>query len=174
MEAVATRRKGPPKGSGARGRIRTTDLCPRCAVREIVDAPTGFCEPCATDRHLEAYRDRDAREIPERRDEWRHRTKDGRETRTPANTRIVQRERQRRHRLLEAMRPREPADGWRDPFELGREALAHLARLRHPRISSEALAHVLAAEELVRQLAWGPEDRSEASARMIPTGLGED
>lgn len=67
-------------------------------------------------------------------------------------------ERQRRHRLREMMRPKVVASGFDDPWELAAEALKSLHRMRSIRDPSALLAEIEECEELVRRLAWGPED----------------
>ena len=58
-----------------------------------------------------------------------------------------------------AVRPREPAAVGTDPWALGEEAVAALGRVRSslPRTSSR-VGDLERAVELVRQLAWGPDD----------------
>lgn len=131
------------------------DLCPRCGLRPQEDDRTGFCEDCATEHAVERYVARDAGEIARRREAWRERSL-AEEVHASAP---VNRERQRRHRLLERVRPREPAHAGADPYELAREALVHLARLRAglpPNSRAVFLVELEAVEELVRRLAWGP------------------
>lgn len=149
-----TRRISSPHDGG--GELRAganADLCTRCAAREA--GSSGFCETCLQEHCAEEYASRDASEIAERRASWRARAihYEG----SPSDAALNARERQRRHRLLEAVRPREGAPPGTDPYELAREALFHLSRLRTVVRSHERLLPDLAAaEELVRELAWGP------------------
>jgi hypothetical protein len=63
--------------------------------------------------------------------------------------------RQRKHRLYASIRPKEPAPEWSDPWELAAEALAHMRKARAGVGATGAgRAHLDAAGELVRQLAW--------------------
>ncbi|MGH2635751.1 MAG: hypothetical protein ACRDHU_06375 [Actinomycetota bacterium] len=123
------------------------DVCPSCGLRYIEDPVTGFCEPCAGERAAESYLAAEAGAIAERRSAWVDRTAYRRHWR----------ERQNRKRLLERVRPREPAPPHADPFVMAQEALMHLAKLRGAaRRSGALMPHLEAAEELIRQLAWGP------------------
>jgi hypothetical protein len=66
--------------------------------------------------------------------------------------------RQQRKRL-DALKPKAPAPAGADPLELAREALALLASVRQSvGTSSRALTRVEAVEELVKKLAWGPDE----------------
>jgi ParB-like chromosome segregation protein Spo0J len=66
--------------------------------------------------------------------------------------------RQRHHRLLDRVRPKQPAAGWVDPLNLGEQTLreieGHLARCHH---DDEAIRDAM---EHVRQLAWGSREVS--------------
>lgn len=127
-------------------------ICPSCGLRDADDEKTGFCTPCAEDRVVERYLEREAEQVDGRRQEWA--------TRTHSSGRHPVRERQRRHRLKEKLRPREVMD-WADPLELGKEALQRLDRVKQSlgskwSVQMAALSDLDEACELVRQLAWGP------------------
>lgn len=67
------------------------------------------------------------------------------------------RERQRKHRLRENTRPREPATDFDDPLELADRALESLQRVRQALRSNVVGRQYLDdACELIRQLGWGP------------------
>lgn len=130
-------------------------LCSRCTRREA--GPSGFCEPCTGEHLVEANNERDADEIARRRYAWRSRSVGN--GGTPSATRVAACARQRRHRVLSEVRPKEPVPPGADPLELGREALMCLRQLRsvYTRNGRTALlAELERAEELVRWLAWGP------------------
>jgi hypothetical protein len=70
---------------------------------------------------------------------------------------VALRERQRRHRLREALRPREAAGEWTDPWEVAKNALDDLQRLRQALGAQvTARAHLDDAAEAIRVQAWGP------------------
>jgi hypothetical protein len=72
---------------------------------------------------------------------------------------VASRERQRRHRLLAAVRPREPSPAWADPLELAREGLNCMRSVRQSYRQAgleRLLPTIERAEEIMRQLAWGP------------------
>jgi hypothetical protein len=80
-------------------------------------------------------------------------------TRTTRPDAEVVKLRQRQHRLRETVRPREPAPADVDPWALRAEAvrlLGHVRRALPP--TSNGRVALERAVELVRQLAWGPED----------------
>jgi len=135
-----------------------SELCPSCAARPIEDPRTGFCARCAGERRVEEYLFAEAAAIAARRRAWRSRT---REARSPEIAReldrAVQTERQRRHRLLERTRPREPAPRHTDPLRLADEALRQLRRMRGSARTPFERERIEAVAELIRQLAWGPE-----------------
>lgn len=111
-------------------------------------------------RSVEVYREADSKAISKRRDEWWH----------WSDTADHATERQRRHRLREAVRPREPAGEWVDPWEVAKEALDDLQRVRQAlRAQVTARAHLDAAAEAIRVLAWGPRS-AEDSRRAKPAG----
>lgn len=130
-----------------------TTVCPSCGVRDVEDARTGFCARCAGERAAESYLAAESEAIATRREAWANISARARDLLRPSD-----RERQRRHRMLERIRPREPAPPHADPFQVAEEALFHLGRLHatvrhHPTLAPD----LEAAEELIRQLAWGPE-----------------
>jgi hypothetical protein len=76
-----------------------------------------------------------------------------------AHDAAVVRLRQARHRLIEAVRPQTPAPVGSDPWVLGAEVvrlLSHVRRALPP--TSNGRVDLERALELVRQLAWGPDD----------------
>jgi hypothetical protein len=86
------------------------------------------------------------------------------------------RERQRRHRLREKVRPGEPAHPNSDPWELGGEALDLLHRIRRglPGTSS-VLDSIEECAELIRMLAWGlesPPSPPKAEVKIPPGRIG--
>jgi hypothetical protein len=100
-------------------------------------------------RELYAERDRSAVQV--RWISWSERT-------TRAGAKAV-RLRQQRSRIRAAVRPREPAPVGTDPWLLADKAVRALARVRSalPRTSTR-VDDLERAIELVRQLAWGPDD----------------
>lgn len=104
---------------------------------------------------MQAYWASDAPAIQARRDGWRNRSQSAEHAR----------ERQRRHRLRESVRPREPAGEWVDPWEVAKGALDDLHRVRQAvRSNLTARAHLDAAAEAIRILAWEPEDERSRTA----------
>lgn len=101
-------------------------------------------------RAVGEYLERDAPVIERRRERWG----------TWTASADALRERQRRSRLIRNTRPREPATAFDDSLELADRALEHLHRIKrglpgtspvHPSVEECA--------ELIRMLAWGPEDQ---------------
>jgi hypothetical protein len=126
-------------------------ICSRCAGAAANDS--GFCDRCLAEHHVERYNAQDAEDAARRREDWRRRTTGP----GVSGSAIAARERQKRHRLLEAVRPKEPPPAWADPYELARKALGHLSRVRVFLLASSlTLEHLDAAAELVKQLATGP------------------
>lgn len=124
-------------------------LCPACGLREADDYDLGFCTVCAEKRAVDRYLAKDADDIVERQKAWAKRS--------ASSSPHAARERQRRHRLREAVKPRETADEWSDPLELGKHALDNLQRVRNALGAQvTARAYLDEACELVRVLAWGP------------------
>jgi hypothetical protein len=133
---------------------RISELCPRCGRRVQEDDRTGFCIPCAGQSVVEQYQLQEVKEIAARRQSW------AKQKGRACNSRPAARERQRRHRLLEQVRPTEPAPPGTDPLELGREGVLCLNDvIGH--FSKEGLPAQLVAlhraREIIRQLAWGPD-----------------
>jgi hypothetical protein len=126
-------------------------LCPSCTRREI-NTPLGLCAPCIVERVAANYAERDRSAVQVRRISWSERT-------TRPDVEVVQL-RQQRSRIRAAVRPREPAPGpGTDPWALGAEPVKLLGRVRAglPRTSSR-VEDLEQAVELVRRLAWGPQD----------------
>jgi hypothetical protein len=130
--------------------VPVVSLCPSCTRREI-DTPSGLCAPCVVARTAELYAERDRSAVKVR---WFA----GSERTTQPDVDLV-RLRPQRHRLRETVRPREPAPADVDPWLLAEQAVRALGRVRSalPRTSNRV--HDLEqAIELVRRLAWGPDD----------------
>ncbi len=123
-------------------------LCPACGAADIEDPRTGFCFECASTAWTDGYLQREAEEIAGRRREWAERV--------VWQGKASQRERQRRHRLIEAVMPKEAPPPGVDPWELAKQAIK-LIREARERLSPTLRAdYVDPAIELIRQLAWGP------------------
>jgi hypothetical protein len=127
------------------------ELCPACAVREVPignRVRTGFCDVCATQHSIEIYVAEDKRRAEDRNTRWR----------TAQSREAYAKLRQQRKRF-EAFRPATPAPRDVDPAALAVEAIKLLRRGVRPALKSNAQAHAYmdAAEELVKQLGWGPE-----------------
>jgi hypothetical protein len=142
----------------------TEPLCPACAARPQADRRTGLCETCASRRVYEDYVARSAQEAARRRARWRERA--ALEGSLLEAERERDAERQRRHRLLAAVRPRRPVPPNADPFVLAWEALQMTARLRSALRGGSALELLGEIEEHIRQLAWplGRDDHAEGPA----------
>ncbi len=126
------------------------ELCPRCASEEITDEVTGWGPKCSAEVATERYIAKRDAEIEERRRRWKQRSASG----TPA----ALRERQHRSRLLRRTRPRERPSPFADPLGIAFECIEHLVSVRQGLKSNpRAREHLDQAEELVRQLGWGPE-----------------
>jgi hypothetical protein len=80
-------------------------------------------------------------------------------SRTPSETPEALAARQREHRLRERVRPAEPVAPNADPWLIADEALDLLdrTRLRLVRLKM-SIDDIDQAAELLRRLAWGPED----------------
>lgn len=129
------------------------DICPACGRNPIEDDETGFCSSCSDNWAVSAYWEKDAPAIEARRSDWKNRSQ------SPA----AQRERQRRHRLRETVRPRKPSMEWVDPWEIAKSALDDLYRVRQSLGAQvTARAHLDAAAEAIRVLAWGPESPEDS------------
>lgn len=108
-------------------------------------------------RAVDEYLQKDEPQIEERQERWGHWT----------SGHDALRERQRRFRLLTKTKPRELAHPNSDPLELAWEALQHLVSVRQGLKSNvRAREHLDQAEELVRQLGWGPEPAGLAQASL--------
>jgi hypothetical protein len=125
-------------------------LCPSCTRREI-DTPSGLCAPCVVARTAELYAERDHFAVRLRSISWSERT-------TQPEVEVV-RLRQQRSRLRRIVQPDEPAPADVDPWQICAEAVRALGRVRSalPRTSSR-IDDLERTVELVRQLAWGPQD----------------
>ena len=121
------------------------DLCPACVMRE--QGPSGFCEACEADRARQRRMMREAREVQRRRDAW---------SAHAAAAKATDAQRQARLRLAAMVRPRQAAPAHSDPWVLAHDALLALRSVRIALVGdSQAREQLAAAEELVRQLAWG-------------------
>jgi hypothetical protein len=132
------RRNGPSYGRNLGEDLalqRDAPLCPACGARPQ-ETREGWCRVCGLKQIVEVY---------ERRTQAMVASDDHAAAR------------QRRHRLVEALRPREPAETT-EPALLAEWALGHLAQLRPAAKTAQSEGHLSAAEELVRRLAWGPDD----------------
>jgi hypothetical protein len=116
----------------------TTELCPRCTVREATVESSGFCEPCHAANIADRYRERERIESEARIP----RIASG----TGSASAITA--------LMVGLRPAELASRDTDPLELGRQVLSLLDGMNLK--SVQALVRREEAKELVRQLAWGP------------------
>jgi hypothetical protein len=109
-------------------------------MREATVESTGLCDPCTGAELAERYKERERVESEARIRAWRE----------------WDRTRQRHHRLMVKLRPTELPSPEVDPLELGREALQLLGRMHLQGPYQLAVREQVG--ELVRQLAWGPED----------------
>ena len=125
-------------------------LCPSCAARPV-DSVVGFCSACVIERMRENYVAADHRAVGIRVLSWSARS-------TQPDVEVVKL-RQQRSRLRRIVQPHEPAPADVDPWLLAEQAVRALARVRSalPR-SSTRVDDLERAVELVRQLAWGPDD----------------
>lgn len=126
------------------------ELCPRCVGREI-DSDSGFCSVCDAEALTERYLASKASEVAQRRRDWAERTQEA--------LRQYWVEKQRNSRLFAKVRPRQAASDFRDPLALGFEVLALLEPLRLRFTTVDGLRRFEEALELIRQLAWGPDER---------------
>lgn len=132
-------------------------LCPACARAPQTDERSGWCASCLAELREERYVERTRREALARAGAWERRALEAR--------RRWDLERQRRHRLLEVVRPRRPAPRDLDPLEIAREALEALEALRPAAARSGSREVLEDVAEALRILAWGPvEEPSEAGA----------
>jgi len=132
--------------------IEPADLCPACGYRDVTTAD-GWCVECSSERAIEAYGEKDRERAEARHSRWKGRTA------APSDQPLALVMRQRRHRLEVATRPKEFPGALSDPLELGVDALAHLRAVRNGLGSnSRARSHLAQAEELIKQLAHGPEE----------------
>jgi hypothetical protein len=93
----------------------------------------------------------DAEALEVRRDQWKNRSKSA----------LAAKERQHRSRLLRATKPTERPHAFSDPLELCKDALEACKFVRRAiQANIGARERLEEVEEALRQLAWGPEDRS--------------
>jgi hypothetical protein len=125
------------------------ELCPRCGKEEINDEATGWGANCATEHLVEQYMARESEAADERHRKWKSRS----------DSPEALRWRQRKHRLHVAVQPKERPSSYVDPWELGFEGLKHLAKIRRAVLrATNGQEHLEAVQEIIRQLAVGPED----------------
>jgi hypothetical protein len=139
------------KALDGRRSLRGGGVCPRCVARPIEHKETGWCIECASQHTVEAYREREAAAVDKRRRNWVRRSQ---LLESPA----ALRERQRKHRLYADIDTQGRPDASIDPWELGFEGLRHLERIRGAALKSpHGQEHFEAVQEIIRQLATGPE-----------------
>ena len=132
------------------------EICTRCGLREVEPtAQEGFCAECIIERIREAYGDKQRRVTIGRREAWSERSQQS-----------WQRDRQRVSRLRRRIRPREPASH-EDPWELADTAPQELTKLRTVRMRAEHHDALDGIAEVVRRLAWGPDDDINEPKREI-------
>ena len=95
--------------------------------------------------------------MDERRGRWQERTDPDR----TEQQREWDAERQRSHRMLKQVKPREPAPMMPDPLALSDEGLLNLQRIRSSLRNAHALGLLERTEEILRRLGWGPDDEPE-------------
>jgi hypothetical protein len=112
----------------------------------------GLCSPCVVERVAANYAPVDRRAVSIRVESWSTRT-------TRPDVDLAQRLRQQRSRLRRIVQPHEPAPVDVDPWVLADQAVRALGRVRSalPRTSAR-VEDLEQAIELVRRLAWGPDD----------------
>jgi hypothetical protein len=130
--------------------VPVVSLCPSCALREV-DTVSGFCAPCVVERVAANYAAADRRAVNIRVESWSTRT-------TRPDVEIVRLRQQRSH-LRRIVQPHEPAPADVDPWVHAEQAVRALGRVRSalPRTSAR-VEDLEQAIELVRRLAWGPDD----------------
>jgi hypothetical protein len=145
VESEAFRQRISLRTNGqTRGRP-LTPICPRCG--RSPQGESGFCASCDQDLVAEQYLERAGADALARGQLW-------------ASRAARARERKRKQRLLDAVRPRTPESSLpSDPLELAHEVLTHLGRVGQAlrAIGSTTMADLEEASEGVRRLAWGPE-----------------
>ena len=123
------------------------DVSPRCAKRDVEPgAPAGWCVDCVLEDMRERYGEKQHAAAWRRHEKWSERSRQ-----------TWDRDRQRIRRLKTDVRPREPLDHF-DPWALGQEGLIELARIRTVRMRPEQIARLDVIAEVIRRLAWGPDD----------------
>src|SRR6266545_4307741 len=124
----------------AEGEAPEPGLCPACGKADSEDERSGFCFGCASAAWVEHYNEQQAEEIAVRRREW-----------TVWQGKAAQRDRQRRHRLIAEVMPKEPPAANVDPWLLAQAAIS-LIRQARERLSPTLRAdYVDPAIELIRQ-----------------------
>jgi hypothetical protein len=125
------------------------ELCPRCAKEEVTDPKTGWGEACSNEVLVEDYLARESEAADERHRKWKERS----------DAPEALKWRQRKHRLYAAVQPKERPGPFQDPWELAREGLNHLAKIRTFALkAANGQQHLEAVQEIIRQLAVGTED----------------
>jgi hypothetical protein len=128
-------------------------ICPGCGYETVPDdSVSGFGPSCDGKHYIADYEAQESDAIEARKTAWRKRA-------APSTSREAARARQRRHRLKEALTPTEPPPANADPWEIAKEAVGALNKVRagvaHNPILTE---QVDLAAERVRWLAIGPQD----------------
>jgi hypothetical protein len=125
------------------------ELCPRCAREEVTDPKTGWGPKCSSEALVEDYLARESEAADERHRKWKERS----------DAPEALKWRQRKHRLHAAVQPKERPGPFQDPWELAREGLNHLAKIREIAFRGRGgREHWEAIAEAIKQLAVGPED----------------
>lgn len=123
------------------------EVCPRCGYRDIdPKSRDGWCSVCVVERIAEEYAAKDQAAVQVRWLSWQERS-----TRVDSELTKL---RQQRHRLIAAIRPREPAPPDADPWQIARDGLRELSKVH---ASGGQREHLEAAKEAIRRLAWGPD-----------------
>lgn len=138
------------------------DLCPACGYREADDLDSGFCTQCRQDKTLQTYRDKQEEDAQSRKNVWIKQT---------AVSREWDAERQRVHRFIRHLRPREPVPDT-DPWRIALEALRLVDVVRRPNTVMSRLDHAGAAEELKEHITWlayGPSSEGSRPANPAPS-----
>lgn len=124
----------------------TVALCPGCSYR-LQEPESGLCKHCEGERVRSAYIERELAEVSGRRRVW---------STWASSSRENLRDRQRRHRLKDRIRPRRAPPRQADPLVLGAEAIASLVKVKRVVASAEMREQIEEAIERIRWLASGP------------------
>lgn len=116
----------------------TWQLCTGCALSYQIPG-IGLCEECHRENLRRQAAEADLDRGDKRRAWWR--------------------DKQRKHRDSERLRPSEPLEADADPLQAGAEAVELLGCLRAQLHDAQHVGLLDMAIELVKQLGWGPETR---------------